>query len=293
METKDLKHPLAVKLDNYYGRCNIREGNSGCAYYKQCKCSCAWEDDKRSLSETTGGPYVGELYDKHRILFIGINTADPQKHLYECYSWISGPKSENGRHIDGAVHRIMKLYLGDSTLTSSETREFFAFTNAIKCTVSTKAGKPTSTMRGNCLIKAAYVVDEIRILQPRLIICLGEDQFYHVRNYLFENAVKIDAQLADVVLRLDFESTQAVMIRLYNPGRGYQSIRAAWKKLCKEPPVVLPKAYARFLPARLDAPSQRREIESIAPRVTCVDGHNLLYDYVIEKLLSLSGWRTP
>ena len=117
-----------------------RNNGKECPSFPKCFASCKIEN--RKLMPPTGA-YVGEEYNKNRILFVGINTnrgSSDSDQFYSCYDWISG----DDNFIAGAIHRIVKKVLGNPELMPAETKEHFAFTNAIKCSVDKNAGKQTN-----------------------------------------------------------------------------------------------------------------------------------------------------
>jgi hypothetical protein len=271
------------ELDAFYGSSliNYNDGRD-CSLYSKCSASCIWED--REITAPTGA-FIGDEYDKYRILFVGINTNKGSKDSTDFYSsknWISG----DDNYIAGTIHRLVKKIVAKPTINPDDTKKYFAFTNAIKCSVNEKAGNPTQTMEINCIYLNKFLFNEIEILKPRLIIALGEIPFKAIRiNYM--NTIKsIDPLFNTWALTIQGQGNEIAIISLYNPGTGYKSLRGIYNKMKKENRVT---GERRIFTDEIFNESCEIGVilESRYPADNRIDRANPFYDLMIDKLLCL------
>jgi hypothetical protein len=277
------KFPIRKQLHDYYlqNKLCINDGMS-CAMFSKCEASCRWE--AREILPTTGA-YVGEEYDKYRILFVGINTNEGSPkgdNFYLCYEWISGDDD----WIAGTIHRSMKKILRNNQLIPFETKKYFAFTNSIKCSVKKNAGNPTFSMDANCLYRKGYLFDEIRILSPNLIITLGDTPFYSIQSNYIDSVKVLDPDFKDRLISIIVDGKIIPICRLYNPGQGYRTPRAVYKNIRENN--IMPKDWKRFFS---DEPKLGGNIylylENKYQKSNRIDKANPLYDEMFSRLLSI------
>jgi hypothetical protein len=250
--------------------------------FSKCEASCRWEG--REILPPTGA-YVGEEYEKYRILFVGINTNEGSPKgdkFYLCYEWISGDDD----YIAGSIHRIVKKIIGNNNLAPQETKKYFAFTNSIKCSVKKIAGNPTFSMDANCLYCKGYLFDEIRILLPKLIITLGDTPFYAIQSNYIDSVKELKLEFKDRLISISVDEKTIPVCRLYNPGQGYRTPRAFYKNIRENN--IIPKDWNRFFNVE---PKLEENIslylEGKYQKSNRIDKANPLYDEMFSKLHSI------
>lgn len=221
----------AKQLHKLYADINLHKNNEmKCDHFVACAKSCEW--DNRKLLPPTGG-YVGSDYALNRILFVGINAnrgvADGGQ-FYDCYDWLSRELTPSSRSIDGVIHRFLQIYFG-TKLEPIEARKRFAFTNLIKCSATIRAAEPTQVMHDNCRIRLGTLFQEIDILQPRYIVCVGEPPFKAILWHYMADVDYDDSELKLLRFTISRLSGTIKVIRLCNPPQGYRTVRIFQKKL--------------------------------------------------------------
>jgi hypothetical protein len=221
----------AQQLHKLYCKLQLTERNGkDCKYYPSCEKSCKWTG--RNILPPTGG-YVGSHYSQHRILFVGINTnqgSADSDHFYSSYEWLSLEKSPSSQYIDGVIHRFLQRYFGQ-ILDFKEARRRFAFTNLVKCSVMGQAGVPTPVMNDNCRLRLGTMFQEIEILRPRSIVCVGEPPFGSILWHYLTEVVEDDSPWKDWRFAIKRRDADMKVVRLLNPPQGYQSVRKLQNKL--------------------------------------------------------------
>ena len=279
-------------LNNLYEKYDLREDK--CVLAGACSNSCKWESpDKRRTPPV--GAYVGEEYEKHRILFVAINynydslaeSSEDEDNLFDyVQKYVSRSKETiNSRWIDGAIHAVVERILGENNLSPDETKKCFAYTNVVKCSVSKNAGMYTRTMFENCAIRQAYVFKEIDILRPQQIIAFGRDPFEALKSN-FASTIQVTGDFQDWLFRFQSNGRQRSVIRLYNPGQGYRYIRKEWKSIKQSGSIG--QHWRPFFPDQLSNSEIVSELKAKESKVKYQDHFNPLYEVVLEKLVELS-----
>jgi len=203
----------------------------GCEHYEKCAASCNWNHCGRKILPSTGG-VVGEKYGQEKIrpLFVGINTNEGSKNLagfYDSYSW----SSKNDSGIAGCMHRVTKRVLNEPDMDHVQTSEYFAFTNLIKCSVAKRAGSPTGAMIENCIVKKGTVFEEIKLLNPDVIFCLGDHPFCRIQNHFITTVEEIKHEFNQWLYSIKLNDRKIPVIHLKHPPQGYPWLRSAHNKI--------------------------------------------------------------
>ncbi len=278
---------IKEQLEKIYEESNLRK--DGCPLVQACDNSCNWESRKKTPPMRS---YVGEEYEKHRILFVGINYngSDVEREKIEqnelfdyVRKYISkDPGSICSQHIDGVIHALTTKIVNGPNLNPSDTGKMFAFTNIVKCSVDKDAGKPTNTMYENCAIRRGYVFKEIEILKPKLIICIGDPPFEGIRSHFADSVLNKD-EFGNWLFRFENNGDKTYVLRVYNPPSGYRYIRSEWNKVQKGNLSETWRKFFRECNSEKDMVSKvmRRELP-LYPNVF----QNKLYEYVIDFLIN-------
>jgi hypothetical protein len=236
------------------------------------------------------GAFVGEHY-ANGILFVGINHY-PAEDLFEFYApyqdkWFS---TTNGTGMYRAVYRLTCKILKKQDWEPSESREYIACSNVVKCSVGDDAGNPPPVMSGNCEKEKEFLHKEVEILQPRLIVCLGQAPFSALERYYMHGAPhQQDAAFRDWTFQFDLNGQLVSVLRLHNPGR-YQSINEQRNtiKAINDNEQLPADGFRRFLPREVETGAQLK----VYLARTYDDTKNLVklddpyYEMIIDRLLA-------
>lgn len=279
---------MRFQLEEYYRKVALdKNDGEDCPSFKQCQRSCQLVG--KNITPPSSA-FIGDNYDKFRVLFLGINTNQGAKdsgEFYSAYDWISGSSTEESVYIDGAIHRIIKKISGKDNLKPEDSRAILAFTNAVKCSVDKDAGNPTEAMCVNCVYKQGYVFEEIKILEPKLIIALGDMPFNAIRNEFIDSVENIDNLFSKWVFRISINDISTIVIGLYNPGQGYRTPRNVYKKIREGKHIG--EEWEIFLSDDLKSKNDLAQIlEKRFPEDKRIDKANPFYDAIFDKLISIA-----
>ena len=280
--------PLRKELDAFYRRSGLttRDG-ADCPSYEGCRASCLWEgEDGRKITPPTGA-YVGRDYEAHRLLFVGINTnrgSDSSEAFYDSYHWISPAESDDSR-IAGVIHRLTCMILGKPQLRTEQSREYFAFTNLIKCSVNTQAGRPTRVMKDGCQIRHGFLFDEIDILKPRMIVAMGEAPYYAISDHYIQTVREVEGGINGYMYQFQHEARPVVAWFVYNPGA--RAPRTIWKEVRTSNTVS--DGYRRFMPTGMSDRDLRAFLEKEYAAEQHVDAGNLFYQMMLHRLIDAAN----
>lgn len=285
---------LGMELHRLYDEWSLnRNDGHDCPLFEDCDASCIWDLAEARITAPTGA-YVGKKYHQDRWLFIGINTnrgSEDSTEFYSSYKWISEPKSEGSPHIDGAIHRMVKKLLRSSNLEPNHTKDHFAFTNIVKCSVTKAAGRPTGTMFNNCTYRQQHIFKELDTLKPKWIFALGDLVFDAIR-YVYHRNVKTaghkGGNFKGWVYTYDEYGYPTTVIRLYNPGQGYQTPRRFFKNITREDNL---KYWQEFFSEDLVLSDDiHKKLDNLYPDMHRIDKSNSFYDAIIDRLLTISDF---
>lgn len=275
---------MRTTLNELYDKIKLnRNDGKDCPSYAKCFASCKIE--KRNLMPPTGA-YAGEDYQDNSILFIGINTnqgSSDSSQFYSTYNWISKDDS----YIAGTIHRIIKKVIGNPEMDPKETRRYFSFTNAIKCSVDKIAGKPTISMSSNCLYFHKYLFKELQVLKPRVIFTLGSFPFDAIKSEFIDTVEFVDDDFREWLYTIKLENKDILVIGLYNPGQGYRTPRSIFKKI-REGKQIKDKWKIFISDDFKKADDLAQALERKYPIENRIDKANPFYDAIFDKLISVA-----
>lgn len=158
-------------------------------------------------------PWIGEHYNKQRLLIIGINMNHyggtyaqriivdewVRTQLKEGKKMILRNEDYSGSHFWHRVPSYSSVLIEQSGNMEfdwdedgfpsgeslSQTFEYFSITNSVKCSPKGEKSKPTSQMWDKCL--SHILKEEIKILNPHQILILGSSEnFYYFKNEILD-----------------------------------------------------------------------------------------------------------
>lgn len=279
---------MRFQLEEYYGKVGLdKNDGKDCPSFKKCQSSCRLAG-KNIMPPSSA--FIGDNYDKFRVLFLGINTnrgSANSGEFYSAYDWISGPSTENSVYIDGTIHRIIKKLSGKDSLKPEDSRAIFAFTNVVKCSVDKDAGNPTEVMCVNCVYKHGYTFEEIKLLKPKLIIALGDKPFNAIRNEFIDSVENIDHLFANWIFSFGIDYMSTAVIGLYNPGQGYRTPRSIFKKIREGKHIE--EEWKMFISDDFkEEDDLAQALERRYPKENRIDKANPFYDAIFNKLISIA-----
>jgi hypothetical protein len=279
--------PLREELDDFYRRSGlITHDGADCPSYEGCRASCVWDGDRKITPPT--GAYVGQDYEPNRLLFVGINTnrgsASSETFYDSCY-WISGAETAESSGIDGVIHRLTCTILGEPRMRPEQTRKCFAFTNLIKCSVKTQAGRPTRVMKDSCQIRHGFLFDEIDILKPRMIVAMGEAPYYAISDHFIQTVREVEGGISGYMFQFRHEARPVVVWFAYNPGA--RAPRTIWKAIRTSN--IVPDGYRRFMPKGVSDRDLRAFLDNKYAAEQHVDAGNLFYQMMLDRLIEAAN----
>ncbi len=174
-----------LALKNYYKVHGLSPDDFHCKYFAECAAS----QKSRTIKQYAGGtaalmPFYDVEYNgkEIRVLIIGKETGYMENTRYgtfdnldihrrqilKCTNW----RGKNN-HIKGTLITLQRLFGVETEYTYAS----FALSNLLRCSFQKEANlnsvssvADTKTMRQNCI---NYLIDEIKILEPTLIITQG------------------------------------------------------------------------------------------------------------------------
>jgi len=176
MKVNDLRR----ELNDYY-ESEIKH----CCYHDQCEFGCKKQfSNVEKLGEPVGA-FIGENYDKHRILFVGINTNEAEgiKSIYKDQDYSKG--------LEWTYHEIDQLLKVHFGFEESNIRNV-AFTNLIHCSwipakgTKGKRSEPVWIQWVNCIHRQKVVETEIDKIQPQLIFAVGDSVYDELQIKYYE-----------------------------------------------------------------------------------------------------------
>ncbi|MER3446069.1 MAG: hypothetical protein C4291_04180 [Candidatus Dadabacteria bacterium] len=155
--------------------------------------------NRRAVPDRTGDwPYIGVDYGeacisgkKIKIMFVAMDRGEGEEYSeeqrFEDYQrvWRENVINPSNPHMCGA-HLIMKELVREDTKDPSKFANQFALTNSVKCGHMWSSSTPQ--MRSNC---SNHLLEEIRCLEPNLIITQGSDPAWWVTYRLGLNSPSI------------------------------------------------------------------------------------------------------
>ena len=276
------------KIEEYYQELGLdkNEGRN-CPSYVKCVNSLILQDKDKKLLPPVGA-YVGHSYEDRRILFVGINPNMNWNKKYgfdSCKDWISADDA----WIAGTIHRIMKKILGNAELQPEDTKDSFAFTNAVKCSTNNDFATPSDVMHINCLYQNKYLFEEIGILKPKLIVAFGDTPFNAIRNEFINSVVIINHLFTNWIFNVSIDDMSTTVIGLYNPGQGYRTPRSIFKKIREEKNIG--EEWKLFMSDDLKKEIDwAKTLENIYLEKNRIDKANPFYDAIFDKLIQIAGY---
>lgn len=194
------------ELQNYYAQEKLNADNFNCKYHDKCIKS----QSNNCIKQYSGGtaallPFYDVMYkgQEIRVLIIGKETGYMKNEIYgtspnfetnnlnllNCINW----KNKNN-HIKGTLLTLQQIF----EVKTEYIYASYALSDALRCSFqesdkinSVTATRDTKIMRDNCF---EYLFNEIKILEPTLIICQGEwaikgkySFLDYLSNYLIES----------------------------------------------------------------------------------------------------------
>ena len=182
------RHNTVIKyFNNIIKIKDLNADSFDCDYWEECYASTKWHSQKLIHQYSGGTAGLMPFYDVRyqgkeiRVLIIGKEEShDPHKTYGTSPNFATRSKDclatiySNSRtfHIQGTLQTLQKI-LGESEYVYAS----YALSNVLRCAFqkaivakNTSELQDTSTMRRNCM---GYLVDEIKILEPTLIIAQG------------------------------------------------------------------------------------------------------------------------
>lgn len=188
--------------------------------------------------------YVDELWDKSskRILFL---LKDPKEYSGDSREWLQ-KKEENRQLQPSFIKKLAYVLYGLSTVKDGKTTDFWDISHEqlVKCFneipfafVESKKQAGTILIKDKVLDKyinsyKEYLLEEINILKPNIIICFGGPQYHFALTELFKDVEKIDNNI-----HIDNE-TKTLIIYSYHP-----SARTSYESFYSE----IMRQYGKFL----------------------------------------------
>ncbi len=134
------------------------------------------------ILENPGGNYGFYIHKS----FHGINKFLPLKHYYWTPSVNSWPKSLEQIEKHGNFYGTYFAYL----MVKYGLKKCY-ITNYIKCKMKGARNNPSyKAVAKNCFVN--YLKKEIKIFDPRYIICMGKDAYNLVMNHKYNSSLKIE-----------------------------------------------------------------------------------------------------
>lgn len=175
-----------ARLEAYYREKGLNADHFSCRYFAECSASQKDDTIKQYAGGTAGlMPFYDAEYDgvPVRVLVVGKesgymsnsvygtaeNFTTNSNNLLKCVNW-----RRKNNHIKGTLITLQHVF----AVHTEYIYVSYALSDALRCAFQSSdradnlsAVLDTSVMRANCL---GYLVDEIRILEPTLIIVQGE-----------------------------------------------------------------------------------------------------------------------
>ncbi len=281
---------IREKLNNLYIEDIISPEGWKCKFEKQCANSCNLYG-KELLFPI--GAMVGDFYEKHKILFIGINSNDGAKgpeDFYACYEWLQIKSIA----ISKVIWYLTQRLTGEQNAEIGEAMDRIAFTNCVKCSVDKEAGTPTRVMYNNCIMKLEIMIKEITILKPKLIICLGDPPFWAIQSCFIDSVELIKKEhkvngFNEWMFKFHSDNESINVIRLFNPGRGHIRVNKIYNNLHIDS-YKLPENWRKFVATYTNSGSRlANELTNKFKMKDSADIINPFYDAMIEAMMSEIG----
>jgi hypothetical protein len=145
-------------------------------------------------------------------------------------------------------------------------------------------------MFNNCTYRQMYFFKELDILKPKWIFALGEFPFDAIRFVYHKNVRSVDHKDGDYkgwVYIYNEYGYPTTVVRLYNPGQGYQTPRRYSKSITK--PEKWKQWQEFFSDDLVFGEDIRKKLDELYPEVHRIDKSNSFYDAIIDRLLKVSG----
>jgi len=125
-------------------------------------------------------------------------------------------------------HSFAEGQLSREELSTEAVDGIIAFSNAVKCSRNVRSSTPSDTMIVQC---AEFTFDEIRILAPDVILCIGRVPY----DQILARAIELGCDVRPSALDIDdftrnmrIDGRRVLIARFYHYGN-QQSISTAWK----------------------------------------------------------------
>lgn len=188
-------------------------------------------------------PWVGNQYCETKtypkILFVGINMNRPTKECADLRNFINDTEVQKtfllGNGLYGFMPTLIKqiFRLENKELSARELYEYFAVTNIIKCSPNTDRSRPADEMWNRC----SFIRDEIKLLEPDLVVAMGDDCYKHIiEKYDSQQIKNIDLTegLKEYIAKVEINSKITSIIKI-----DHQSNPIAIHATSKRLPLIL------------------------------------------------------
>ena len=172
---------------------SVRHDDSTNSVCKECKKSC---DQKGvELKGAISAYCVGKNFYKnpYRVLFVGKTARDnPGSVEAHCYNTFT--VSRDGLwHVSWPYWCYTRLIC--QNVFGNDSIENIAFTNMVKCNISSTTDKNTKEMNDLCITQLEIIKEEIKIIKPtKIIFYTARDYDGYIQNLFDDFTVKVDGQ---------------------------------------------------------------------------------------------------
>jgi uracil-DNA glycosylase len=166
-----VRETVIENLNCFYERQGIVHSNFDCKYSTICNEIVSKRG--RKIRGTGSQAHVGHNYgEEYRVLVLSLDTGGGGSDTIEqrTENVESGKYARGNRHMPGTIEILRLIY---PNKLDSERLKYFAMTNSAKCSGDSQEKLPRKVYK-KC---AEFQIEEIKIINPELLISQGNDAF--------------------------------------------------------------------------------------------------------------------